>query len=273
MSVIKPAWIDVELPPPEIGSDGFTGCLPLDEAQLMGDVPLFESSVPKLIPRNEWQEIAAERGRRFKTLIPYRNNQGREGSCVGNGATRCFDYAQAIAFGPDRVVPTSAMSVYRRIGRSASSGAVIGDALTVMQQDGCLPLGSDLARERFRLEFGFAPKHTHPATGFSNRLPSGWEETGHLLLIDEFWRIESMEGFVTALFSDFAVVYGRSRHCICGTDYVPDGSKEYIEYDNSWGEQWGDNGFGYDSLSFLERQGKYGWFAIRTSTARLTNRG
>ena len=42
MSIIKPEWIDVELPPIDNGVEGFSGCLPLDEAELMGDVPRIE---------------------------------------------------------------------------------------------------------------------------------------------------------------------------------------------------------------------------------------
>lgn len=265
---IDPSWVNIELPPPGEGVDGFSGALDESHCHLMGDVPVFESSV-SLIPRNEWWPLAQERGRRFKTLIPFRNNQGREGSCVGNAATRAFDYAQALQFGPDRVVYSSAMSVYKRIGRSAGAGAYIGDALTVMQRDGTLPLDSASNRQRFRDEFGFDGQHFHPATGFSRALPSGWPNTAGLLKIDEFWRIVSMEGFVTALSMNYAVVYGRSRHAICGVDYIVSGGTEYIEYDNSWGVGWGSQGFGYDTLSFLSRQSKYGWFAVRTTTGRI----
>jgi hypothetical protein len=236
--IIKPAWVNVEVTPRNIGVDGFAGCLPLDDAIMASSCSEFESSF-SLIPRNEWREIAEIRRRAMKTLIPDRRNQGREGACVGNAATRSQEYCDAVAFGPDRRIPLSAMGVYKRIGRSAQSGAVIADALEVMKTGGSLPLDSDEARRIFEAEFGFPPAHTHPATGFSTRLPNGWQQTGELLTIDEYWRIRSIEGFVTALFSNLGVVYGRSRHAICGIDWLESGGKEYIEYDNSWGAQLG----------------------------------
>jgi hypothetical protein len=269
--LIKPEWVNVEVLPSEIGVEGFAGCLPLADAQLMSSCGEFEADFP-LIPRSQWRQIAAERRRGLKTLIKDRRNQGREGSCVGNGATRSQEYQEAVNYGPERRIPLSAMSVYKRIGRSASSGAVIGDALEAMKKDGALPLNTPAAASIFKAEFGFAPKHSHPATGFHLRLPDGWQETGRLLAIDEYWRIKSIEGLVTALWGNFGVCYGRSRHCICANDWIEDGGREYIEYDNSWGAGWGNNGFGYDELRWLERQPIYGWFAIRTTRARLRPR-
>ncbi len=265
--IIKPEWINVEVLPSGVGIENFAGCLPQDDAELMMSGGEFEASFP-LIPRSEWREIAAERKRGLKTLIKGRRNQGREGSCVGNGATRSQEYQEAINYGPTRRIPLSAMSLYKRIGRSASSGAVISDALEAMKTHGVLPLDTPEAVRIFTAEFGHPPRHTHPATGFHQPLPRDWEETGRLLAIDEYWQIRSIEGFVTALWSNFAVVYGRSRHCICGVDWIESGGKEYIEYDNSWGASWGNEGFGYDELRWLERQPIYGWFAVRTSRAR-----
>jgi hypothetical protein len=250
--MIDRRFVDVDPQPPSgIGVDGFAGCLPESEATLLcADSGDFMAAFD-LIPRSDWPTLIAEQGD-LTILDPFIRNQGREGSCVGNGAAAAFDRCQAIQHG--RIVRTSAMSLYKRIGRSASSGAVVGDALTELKQRGILPVTG---------EAGF--EHTHPATGFSTRLPDGWEATAAEFKADEFWKITSFDEAATAIFLGFGVVYGRARHCICGWQIVQDGGKWMLKYKNSWGS-WGESGFGYDTESFL-RGGPSG-FAIRTITVR-----
>lgn len=248
--MIDRRWIDVDLRPPEdCGVDGFAGCLPESEAMMACTATDFAAEF-SLIPRSEWPGLIANQGDVLR-LDPYIRNQGREGSCVGNGSAACFDRCQAVQRG--EIVRTSAMSLYKRIGRSAQSGAVISDALEELRTRGILPEDTPENRARF--------DHVHPATGFSTRLPTGWEETAAQFKVQEYWRINSFDEAATALFLGFGVVYGRARHCICGWQIVRDGAKWLLKYKNSWGN-WGDAGFGYDSESYL-RGGPNG-FAIRT---------
>ena len=251
--MIDRRFIDVDLQSPRgIGVDGFCGALPPSEAMLAcADSGDFMATFD-LIPRSEWPAICRLQGD-LTRLDPFIRNQGSEGSCVGNGAVAAFDRCQAIQHG--KIVRTSAMSLYKRIGRSAGSGAVVGDALTELKARGILPVAG---------EAGFA--HTHPATGFSKSLPSGWETTAAQFKVDEFWKISTFDEAATALFLGFGVVYGRARHCICGWQIVQDGTRWLLKYKNSWGD-WGENGFGYDSESYL-RGGPDG-FAIRTITVRI----
>jgi len=250
--MIDRRFIDVDLSPPRgIGVDGFCGALPPSEAQLAcADSGEFMAAFD-LIPRSEWPRLIQQQGD-LTRLDPYIRNQGNEGSCVGNGAAAAFDRCQAIQHG--KIVRTSAMSLYKRIGRSAGSGAYVGDALTELKERGILPLTG---------EAGFT--HTHPATGFSKALPSGWESTASQFKVGEFWKISTFDEAATALFLGYGVVYGRARHCICGWQIVQDGGRWLLKYKNSWGA-WGENGFGYDSESYL-RGGPDG-FAIRTITVR-----
>jgi hypothetical protein len=250
--MIDRRWIDVDLVPPRgIGVDGFAGALPESEAQLAcADSGDFMSAFD-LIPRADWPDLIVAQGD-LTRLDPFIRGQGREGSCVGNGAAAAFDRCQAIQHG--KIVRTSAMSLYKRIGRSASSGAVVGDALTELKERGILPVTG----EPF--------PHTHPATGFSQRLPDGWEATASQFKVEEFWRVSTFDEAATATFLGFGLVYGRSRHCICGWQAVKDGKRWLLKYKNSWEKTWGENGFGYDSESFL-RGGPSG-FAIRTITVR-----
>ena len=154
--ILKDEWLDIELPP----SDMATGCMPRTDK--CGDVfPMFERKIPP-IPRDRWDELAAKR-ESMDQLIGRIHNQGREGSCVGQGASKAMEILYAIE--RSEPIDLSAMSLYKRIGRSASSGANVSDALEEIAARGILPLDTPANREKY--------KHTHPETGFSLQLPDG----------------------------------------------------------------------------------------------------
>lgn len=250
---IDPRLIDVTTPP-----NGYLcGCLPRQDR--CGDrAPIYENELP-LIPEWQWEAYAVELDR-AEALIPYTLNQGKEGSCVGNASSWGFDFVQAITRGTDRVIPTSAMSLFARIGSSAQSGAMIGDALAALRAEGILPLDTPENRARFA--------HVYRATGYGRGrkdLPTGWEETAAQFRVQEYWDIDTIDGLVSALLLGYCVIYGRSGHCICGVRPVRENGVWYLKYKNSWGD-WGDNGYGYDTLTNLARQRAYGWYAMRTVT-------
>lgn len=191
-------------------------------------------------------------------------NQKQEGSCVGNGSCQGHEVKQAMQFGRDRVVAISAMSLYKRIGRSAQSGAVVSDAWDEMSTRGVLPLDTPENKARF--------KHTHPATGFGTPLPPGWEETGKLFLGLEATIIDDRLELLSALVDGHPVIVGREGHCICYLRVrwnATLGRWEAI-YVNSWG-QWGaafghmPYGFGIDTESQIRKSSDWA-YAIRSVT-------
>jgi hypothetical protein len=184
-------------------------------------------------------------------------NQQQEGSCVANATSQAHEIIQAKQFGIERVVHLSAISLYKRIGRSPSSGAMVSDGWAEMKSRGILPLDNEANRAKFG---GIVM----PNTGFHTRYPDGWETVAKQFAGLEATIIRSVAGIFTALCNQDPVVVGRQGHSICYTRPMRKGNKRVVKYANSWGN-WGDGGFGYDSESQIKQSA--GWaFALRSVT-------
>jgi hypothetical protein len=184
-------------------------------------------------------------------------NQKNEGSCVANATSQAHEVVQARQFGKDRVVPLSAISLYKRIGRSPNSGAMVSDGWAEMKARGILPLDTPENRARFG-------DRVMPNTGFSTRYPAGWEAVAAQFAGLEATIIRSVGGILTALCNQDPVVVGREGHSICYVRPMRKNGRRVVKYANSWGN-WGDNGYGYDSENQIKKSA--GWaFALRSVT-------
>lgn len=224
--------------------------------------PSFEDAI-QTIPRSSWESLIKgidDSGVWTEHLITRIYNQGSEGSCVSNATSQAHEIVQARTYGKDKVVHLSAISLYKRCGRSPGSGSMVNDNLDEMVSNGVLPLDNEENRKRF--------KHVFPATGFYTKYPNGWEETAKLFRGVEWFDVRSLDGFITALLLGFPVVYGRAGHSICAVRPMLKSGRLVVMYANSWGA-WGDkggdfnSGFGYDSESMI-RSGASWAFALRT---------
>ncbi len=216
----------------------------------------YEDSAP-VYPEKDWLGMADEIGDTgLDSLVTRIYNQKQEGSCVANASAQAMEIMQALQFGKENVVHLSAISLYKRIGRSAQSGAVVTDALEELEAKGILPLDDEDNKKRF--------KHTMPNTGFGTPYPAGWEKTAEMFKAIEWLRIESLVELVSAMFNRHSTVVGRSGHSINYTRPLNKSGKLVTKYVNSWGD-WGDAGFGYDSMSMM-RSASRGAFAIRAIT-------
>lgn len=234
-------------------------------ARLFGDPRFHEyGDVVPVIPESEWkglvEKMEAESGGNER-LITRIFNQGNEGSCVGNAGTQAHQIVQALQFGKESVVQLSASSLYKQIGRSPSSGAMVDDALEAGTGTGILPLDTP----ENRAKFGEA---VLPHTGFNKPFPSNYKETAKKFRYHECLVIRNVAQLVTAGINQHPTVVGRAGHSIvyCRPTYK-NGKLGFI-YVNSWG-QWGfaagdfDSGFGFDSLSMVNSSARWA-YAVRS---------
>lgn len=208
-------------------------------------------------PESQWKEMAeamAKAGGGCTQLVTRVYNQKSEGSCVANATSQSHEIVQATQFGKDRVVHLSAISLYKRIGRSASSGAMVSDGLEEMSERGILPLDDEANKAKF--------KHTMPNTGFKTPYPDGWEETAKMFGAHEWLVVNAVDELISALLNQHPVVVGRSGHSICYCDPVYKDGNLVVKYVNSWGD-WGDEGYGYDSTKLIKSSSNWA-FALRS---------
>jgi hypothetical protein len=169
-------------------------------------------------------------------------------SCVANATSQSNEITQALQFGKENVVHLSAISLYKRIGSSPSSGASVDDGLEEMKERGILPLDDEANKARF--------KHTMPNTGFRTAYPDGWEDTAKMFKVQEWLVVDRVAELVSRLLDGKPVVVGRSGHSICYCDVVYKDGALCVKYVNSWGD-WGENGYGYDTMGKIKSSA--GW--------------
>lgn len=235
-----------------------------DECRAFGGGLVFGSEFPAYedvaatIPKSEWPDYIAKMdadGGGADRLVCVIYNQGNEGSCVANACSQANEIIQSTQLGKDRSVRLSAISLYKRIGSSANSGAFVSDGLKEMQTRGILPLDTPENRARFG-------DKVMPATGFRTKYPADWEATAKLFCGTEASVVRTTEGLITALLNHHPVVVGRAGHSICYVRPMYRKGSLVVKYANSWGN-WGDGGYGYDSMGNITSSARWA-FALRS---------
>jgi len=228
------AWLDVVAAP----AGEFMGALELPP-NLQRDAIAAAANVRTLpgfkpIPKSEWAAWVA----RFpvtRLAKSIRNiTEQTMGSCVGHACANEIE-AGCYHMGGDWLFRRiSGMSMYKRIGRSPSSGAYIPDAADEIFSRGILPTTGEPYPHTFAQD-----------TGWSTAMPSGWESTGRLWKAVVYSVDDEEAGFRVGMDMRLGRQIGRSSHSICAGGYT---GKSWW-YENSWGTDFGDFGksIGYDS--------------------------
>jgi len=213
------------------------GFLPTDFDLFRGFPDVEEFGMP-VYPRSEWADRI-----RFKDaqkswpyrMIVYPHNQGREGTCVYNMAALMWQIIHNMQFGYRRAIQISPISGYRWNARGPSSGSYVGGAATWLAGTGLLP--SDRPENKALLQ-PHGINVYHPNTGWSNSFADNWKQTARFFRIDEWFKVSTVEAWVSALLNGFVCGGGRDSHAICHCGLTMNGGTLYSIYCNSWGS-WG----------------------------------
>lgn len=252
---IDDRWLDIDFRKQPEYVFGALKDTPRHFCSVFEDIPgmlLTDSEIDAVIERMDAEGGGADE---FVTRI---YNQGQEGSCVANACSQAHEIIQFLQYGKDAVIHLAAMSLYKRIGRSASSGANVGDGLEEMCSRGILPLDNEENRQRFG-------DKVMANTGFRSPFPSNWTETAAQIVGVEYHTVRTVQGLLSALCNQFPVIVGREGHSICYTRPMRRSGRRVVKYANSWGN-WGDAGFGYDSESQIRKSSSFA-YVLRTVKA------
>lgn len=226
-------------------------------ASLCGDYLEFSDEEEVYSEERIEEEIAKQEaaGGTLDELVVEVKDQGQEGSCVGNAITAAVQVLLAKQFGKLWVTLLSAISIYKQIGRSARSGAMVSDAMDAVRDVGILPLDTPENRAKYG-------DKVMPPRGFSTPYPPEWKGTAKNFKGFEFLIIRNVRQLLTALLKGYPVVVGRQGHSICYLRVMLRAGRRVVKYVNSWKKTWGDGGFGYDTESQFKQSA--GWaFAVR----------
>ena len=215
-----------------------------------------------VIPEREWKDAYDAFKPSLRPLVHRILDQNGEGSCTANALTGSFETLANQMYGLE--VTLSAISLYKRTGRSPNSGSTVSGNMREAATRGILPHKSMAGKLS---EWGLNPNHVMDHVGFHRRFPQDWEQTAfHFRIVrDEMFEVRNINEFVTALLLGYPVHYGRRGHSIWGAALVYRDGRPYCCYANSWHQRWGDQGFGYDTISGLRSSiNSYGAFAYRS---------
>jgi len=216
------------------------GCLP--KRHEPGEVCGFWRDIPdaRVIPISEWDDYL-DKGIDLQMSSAYMYSQASVGSCAAEGVNAGVEVMQGVSGMPQTLFNPYGMYHYTSGGRD--NGSTLSDNLSFARDRGCFPEVYWPRTEGWRKE----PNEDAQDAALQHR-------------IDEYWEIENWEEMGSALLQRFAVYAAYAGHAWLAVAVV---NKQQLKYRNSWGEDWGDHGYGIINQSRVQFQ--YGIYAIRTT--------
>lgn len=211
------------------------GCLP--RASGFGKLFARASEKIKVVPRNNWDDYTGVSVRHFVKAIL---DQGSVGSCATEATTQAVMIARAFAGLPH--VELNPWFIYHHTSDGVDRGSSID------------------ANLEFVLKYGIAPVDVWPRSKGWRETPSPEAYAAALEFRDiEVYDIASIDEMVSGLLLPCPIVWGANGHAVCKVEHLdPDKGLDV----NSWGDSWGDGGFGVWA-SYRAVNWSYGSFAVR----------
>ena len=226
-----------------IPDDQTTGLIEESDDDILmaaGEIGSFESEYPSLmVPPSKRKDLAILKWPRQRRTVRRIYSQSRTSACVGFGSAQALEVTRTRRYGRKYHVSLAGMSVYKEIGRSLMSGAMISDGMKQIVNVGALPLDTPENNDKYDLTWGI--------TDWSRRFPRGWEKHANQFRVSKWATARGTDEIESALLNDFTGIVGRSRHCVPYVGLTYDRNSPVVTYANSWSGNWGDEGIGYDS--------------------------
>lgn len=224
-----------------------TGCLPRVSKAGQSRFPMAgEVDECPIISRDQWQECSIRH--KIWTVI----DQNPQNSCCPSATAGAAMILREIN-GLGRVL-LSQGSLYGRINGGRDEGANIEDALSAMMDEGIAPASI------------VDPYEWHP-----RKWPSVWEDHAKKFRILEAFECPTFDAVASAVQRSmpvvFGVYWGSGGHAITAVGLKNTSPNVWsLEFLNSWGADWGDNGIGLLPESQCGGIKSFGAFAIRSVT-------
>lgn len=256
--ILDPRFVDADLAEQAKQLGYVPGELPSPEVFAAG-LGRYEDAAP-VHPESQWRDMVAAieaadggKGLGVERLVTRIYDQASEGSCVANACAQAHEVTQAKQFGRDKVVHLSAISLYKRIGRSPGSGAMVSDGMEEARDRGILPLDAPENGQ-------FA--HRMANTGFRTPFQAGWEETAKSFRYHEYYIGQTVAELMSAGINGDVAIIGRSGHSImyARPTWIDAWLYGYANsWRLSWGQAWGEmsGGFGFDSMRYIRSSAGY----------------
>jgi hypothetical protein len=239
---VKTEFIDLDLTDiPDGQSSGWIEQPPEDLLGSWAGIPWLEEIAggTEMVSRAEWKARAGATSELYRSSVAEIYSQGRTSACVGFGTAQAVETTLTRAYGRRHRVPLAGMDVYSDIGRSLMSGAYIPDGIDRASEIGILPLRTQETEGVFPVTF--------PGLEYKWDRPAGWKAVAAQFRVTKAAKVQGGEMIASALLRGRCVIVGRSRHCIPYVYLDFAGNSPVAAYANSWGREWSDDGFGFDS--------------------------